>query len=705
MNDNLQHIISKLQTKWTIHQVLILLIGSLAFTLIFLAVVSRLLVVSWWMMPVVLTAGILLLYYFWFKPIKPADITRYLNKTHPGMEESADLVLEPYDTLNLLQQLQYQKIVQSLTLPVAIPKTIVKQQRISILILLVAAMCSAFIFFYPANHQDKNLVENSGKPVVFKPEIILPQVKQVTIIVASPMYTGINKKEQNNFNITAAENSVITWKITTTVPVKKAGLLFNDKSVLLLKAQGKDNMSFTSSKQVSKAGFYQLQLDTSQSELYKIEILNDQPPSITVQSPKPNTLIEAGRPQVTNIQVSVTDDYGVKKAFIAGTIASGNGEAVKFSEQQLSFNNFTPGKRQYQLQKQINLSSLGMVPGDELYFYISSTDNNNQEKRSGIYIVRLEDISPLMSMDGLANGLDIKPEFFRSQRQIIIETEQLLKDRDTLSVQDFNKKSNDLGIDQKLLRLRYGKFLGEETDAEIGADHDHDEPGHEDETTVFSSAEKIMEQYAHMHDRAEDATFFDAQTKKQLKATLAEMWKAELQLRTLSPKNALPFEYKALKLLKELQQQTRVYVAKTGIKTPALKPEKRLTGELTDILQPVSRQDYKVPENNLELLRKALAVLALLEVNTKPGAVEWQILQEANLQLATKAASDPSGYLPALQALQNILRQKGSGSDVQAAGKGLHKMVASVPKQPQQTDSKPGMPLSERYFYHLKKRQ
>jgi hypothetical protein len=38
----------------------------------------------------------------------------------------------------------------------------------------------------------------------------------------------------------------------------------------------------------------------------------------------------------------------------------------------------------------------------------------------------------------------------------------LLKDKDSISVEKFNNRSNDLGIDQKLLRLRYGKFLGEE---------------------------------------------------------------------------------------------------------------------------------------------------------------------------------------------------------------------------------------------------
>ena len=94
----------------------------------------------------------------------------------------------------------------------------------------------------------------------------------------------------------------------------------------------------------------------------------------------------------------------------------------------------------------------------------------------------------------------------------------------------------------------------------------------------------ILDQFSHKHDIAEDATFFDPETKKQLKATLAEMWKSEGKLRLYKPAEALPFAYNALRLLKDLQQKSRVYVAKTSSKTTPLQPkEKRLTGELDKI--------------------------------------------------------------------------------------------------------------------------
>ena len=92
---------------------------------------------------------------------------------------------------------------------------------------------------------------------------------------------------------------------------------------------------------------------------------------------------------------------------------------------------------------------------------------------------------------------------------------------------------------------------------------------------------------------AEDADFFDAATKKQLQAMLTEMWKATLQLKTYKPAAALPFAYNALRLLKDLQQKTRAYVAKTGLQTTPLNMDKRLTGDQDKIGEPINKTEVR----------------------------------------------------------------------------------------------------------------
>ena len=61
------------------------------------------------------------------------------------------------------------------------------------------------------------------------------------------------------------------------------------------------------------------------------------------------------------------------------------------------------------------------------------------------------------------------------------------------------------------------------------------------------------------------------------------MWDAELHLRLYDPEKSLPYQYRALKLLKEISQDSRIYVHRTGFEPPPLKEEKRLTGDLTEI--------------------------------------------------------------------------------------------------------------------------
>ncbi|MBE7179317.1 MAG: hypothetical protein INR69_23140, partial [Mucilaginibacter polytrichastri] len=359
------------------------------------------------------------------------------------------------------------------------------------------------------------------------------------------------------------------------------------------------------------------------------------------------------------------------------------------------------GKRSADVQKLIDLKKTGMQPGDELYFFVSARDNNRQQTRSDVYIISIADTAELMSMSGLVSGVNLVPEYFRSQRQIIIETEALIKGRDTLSAFEHNAKSNDLGFDQKVLRLRYGKFLGEEN--ESGQPHVHDDGDH-DEPATFGDAQAIMEPYTHKHDNAEDATFFEPEQKQQLKNVLTEMWNAELHLRTYKPQEALPLEYKALRLLKDLQQSQRAYVAKTAYTSPPIKPEKRLSGELDKISEPLATRKIDADFTTENSLKRAASVLSTLQPGDKLSSPEVKALQTAMGALRRRATEKPAAYLPAVSALQKILDGKRSTAalrTVQSAMKDLLPAAASLPQPSPATAAG----LSDQYFKHLNRQR
>ena len=283
------------------------------------------------------------------------------------------------------------------------------------------------------------------------------------------------------------------------------------------------------------------------------------------------------------------------------------------------------------------------------------------------------------SKDGTTERLSPAEEYLRSQRQIIIDTEKLIAGKPDLEQEAFRQRSNNIGIDQKLLRLQYGQFLGEEfestvTEAErflldVGGeeDHDHEEDSHTHEAAVETSpdaAAAIIEQYAHAHDTEEGATFYSEDIKRELKAALAEMWEAELHLRTYRPEDALPYEYRALRILKALQQKARIYVKRIGFEPPPINPEEaRLTGDLDAVQSRRTRRDARV-EASFPAIREAMAVLPGLE--EAPGEIEAAVavLERAGGELAGVAVNEAGRYLAALQALRTLIDSLGGSGTV-----------------------------------------
>jgi hypothetical protein len=451
-------------------------------------------------------------------------------------------------------------------------------------------------------------------------------------------------------------------------------------------------------KVINQTGFYQVSIDGTLSDFYQVQVLKDGPPVIRIKSPKQYTHIDAGEVPKVSLSATLNDDYGIADALIYATVAKGSGEAVKFKEYKMNFNtSFKQHNRQYDVQKLFDLPALNMEPGDELYFYIEAQDNHRQKSRTDVYIISVQDTAQLLSMDGLVTGSNIKPEYFRSERQIILDTERLLKERDSISQDIFKTRCNDLGTDQKLLRLRYGKFLGEE-----------DESGKEGSDELnkaenFSNTQMIMDAYTDKHDNAEDATFLEPAIKQQLKATLTEMWKAELQLRMYKPNDALPFEYKALRLLKDLQQKSRSYVAKTGYNPPPLKIEKRLSGDLSKISQPINQRDIKAAADHFEILKRSIVVLEQLKYTPALNHADILTLQLAKQQLSAKASAEPGIYLPAVSALQHLISadKKINTADIAVVEKAIQKALPAVSSQPSISQNSADLGLSQQYYKNL----
>jgi hypothetical protein len=701
-----QNWIRNLRIKWITSYLISIVAIALAIALVLSAIAVYLLHFSPWLFAVAFP--IILGIFLFIKPIwktTDLDVSRFVNNQYPELEESADLLLQGQVELSMLQQLQRSKIENILpNLPQ--PKEPVKKLYLGFAILLLAVLISFGISKIPqADKTDLATQETKTSAPVIK-ENIPAEISDFSATIIPPAYTGKGERKQKQFTITAEMGAKIDWKIATNIGIKKLKLIFNDNEIIPLKPVNPEHTQWSYSKTINKSGFYQLDLDGKKSDLYQIEVIPDLPVTIKITQPKQHTTIDIGQPQKFNLNVSLTDDYGINDAFISATMASGKGEGVSFTEKKLSFNTSFGNKKNLTLSKLIDLKSLGMKPGDELYFFIKAMDNHGQSSRSDVYFVSIVDTAELMNLAGMTNGVNLVPEYFRSERQIIIDTEKLLKEQSSLPAQTFKTRSNDLGIDQKLLRLRYGQFLGEENETEIGGDNDdHDEhAAHAGEGEKFGDVTAIMDKYAHKHDIAEDATFFEPEMKAQLKAVLTEMWNAELRLRTYKPQEALPYEYKALRLLKDLQQKSRAYVAKTTVKTAALKPEKRLSGELDKITQPVQKMSFEQKEKRTVSLKISLALLENRRTGKKFSDQDRFLLSETEKYMIGAAADNPSTYLNALTSLRKLSTgNKLMVKDIDLVQQAIQKMINVEPAKPQTQSAGPASALYQNYFNNLNK--
>lgn len=685
------------------------LLFAVAFALIGVVILSCFFAVSGlWFIVIFLVAFICLALYQKPWGISERAILNFLNLHYPQLQESGNLLLKPFNELNVLEQLQLSKIEKDFTgIPVR-QNQFLKPLKLAGISLLLSGLFSFMLITFV--HREKGRTIFSSSPQQAKGnktvEKLLPQVTGVQITITPPAYTGKAKRVQDKFAIEAESSAEISWQIATNTAVKQVSLLFNSKQPINLKPND-DKTEWPGATTINQPGFYQLNIDGKLSDLYAIQLIQDQPPVIHIKTPQPYTYIDAGETPKVVIRAAINDDYGISNALIFATVAKGSGEAVKFKDYKLdagiAFDGHLP---QYNLQKLINLPALNMEPGDELYFYIQATDTHQQQSKTDVYTVSIQDTAKLLSMDGIVTGTDQKPEFFRSERQIILDSERLLKEKDSISATQFKSRSNDLATDQKLLRLRYGKFLGEESESDIGG-NDNDAVS---DINNFGNADVIRDKYTDKHDNAEDAEdagFFEPGQKAQLKATLTEMWKAELQLRLYKPQDALAFEYKALRLLKDLQQKSRVYVAKTSYNPPPLKLEKRLSGDLSPIKSASLKQDLKPVPDQFESLRKAYVVLNGLKPGTSITGIELQALTTANHQLSIKAAAEPDTYLAALNALNNISspNKKIKQTDITLVQRAIQKALSAANKTPAAGQNSMDMGLSQQYYKNLNRSQ
>ena len=483
-----------------------------------------------------------------------------------------------------------------------------------------ASLAAALALFAWQHRQAESALVRAAQARTIPAEVYEMRVK-----VAPPRYTGVKSFTSAPRDMQAPQNSVVEWCLTAPQGAQTSVELSDGKVLAIGPACARWN--------AAESMFWRWR-----GKRYNFKVTPDLPPEITVSAPRDMLQILPATATSATITVAVRDDYAVRRTALHLTLARGSGENIRLSDREVPLpESSNPRARNW--TRQWTLAELGMEPGDELYFFVRATDNAEPVHTtvSPTYTLRLP--GPVAEEDeSTALPSLVKPENLRSQRQIIIDTEQLIADmKANPKLRAVQARSQAIASDQAMLRRRYGQFLGEESTMFADADADeHDE--HE-------GKEDVVAQFGHAHDQAENATLFDEGTKKVLRRALTAMWDAEKALRALTPKTALAPEHKALAAIKELQQADRIYLHKTAFAPPPLKEEIRMTGDV------VGTQSYRRPQATAEEpvplevrdLIKALSDGGALPALWSRTAHDWirsRIINEEQRLAAQRAVQD-----------------------------------------------------------------
>ncbi len=623
----------------------------------------------------------------------PATAARLLDRRYPPLEDSTGLLLQDPTALPLLGRLQQERVAQQLARLLADGPALLPVRFKKTLLISGLLLASALIIWFLLHA--KPMVQPTGVAVHFSPDqprrTTLARIEQVRLLVTPPAYMRRAAFVPVRASFRCPQGARVRWQVRVSGATSTGLVLEIGTQKVALRPVAGAAGTFAAEQVLSAPALYRLRYAGQVSDDYAIEVQADAAPVVRVRVPKPYTLIAAvgTRPEVP-VRATLRDDYGLTRAELVITVAKGQGEAVKFTETRRDLSAGLSGQpTQSSISQLLNLPKLGLTYGDELYFYLQAQDNHGQRARSDTYLVQWQDTAAAASALDMGLGVNTAPAYFRSQRQVIIDTERLIAEQKKLTPAELANRANALGFDQQSLRLRYGKFLGEENEKALGAsapplpiaedeetpaahaieaDHDHEEHGHAAPPrqagglpSLTAETDALADPYIHKHDDAETADFLEPAVKAKLHAVLDEMWAAELRLRTGQLAAARPYEYRALRLLKEVQQQTRAYVRKAGFVPPPL-PETtlRLTGELKGAAAPRRQATAPAPAAQ-PAVRAALRWLGTASAGQLARPAEAATLEQASQVLAQAALQKPGFYLPALRALRTLAADARAG--------------------------------------------
>ena len=348
----------------------------------------------------------------------------------------------------------------------------------------------------------------------------LPYVRQIDLEYHFPAYTGLSpQRVEDGGDIAALRGTEVHLTIIPTVKVAGGVLQIEDKDPVPLELGDDQNLSQNLSVTIAvkEDRFYRIDLEAFDGTLqpaspdYVIEVLSDQPPSVTIVKPGRDSKVNPIEEVFTEIKGE--DDYGLSVLEIVYSVNGGEEQIVSLYK--------GGSKKEMVAGHTFFLEDYELEPGDFISYYARAKDaGSRQTATTDIYFIEARPFDRRYSQaqggmpGGGGGGGGMEGTLSVRQREIVAATFKLIRDKLDYAKRDWEENLTTVALMQGRLREQVQNLLRRMANRGIS--------GIEGEFATISES---------------------------LKKAVDEMGPAEEKLTAKDPDQAMPYEQRALRHL------------------------------------------------------------------------------------------------------------------------------------------------------------
>ncbi len=379
-------------------------------------------------------------------------------------------------------------------------------------------------------------VESAGiRSATFEIEVAdLPYVDRLELEYRFPSYTGLPPRTvEVGGDIAALKGTTVTLRVFPTMLTPGGRLLVDSQPVELV---DEGDGTLTGSLTVQTDGYYHIELARADGSLvpaspqYTIDVLTDQPPSVSFSKPGRDT--RASTIEELFLEARADDDFGVAELLLIYSVNGGPADTISMFDGR-SVPEVTAGHTLY-------LEEFGLEPGDLVSYYAQVNDNNRApESRavtSDIYFVKIRPFRIDYRQGeeagggggGGGGGGPADEGLSELQKEVVAATFNIMRDRE---------RYGELEFQENLVSVRLGQ------------------------ARVREQVEGLLQRLL-ARGMASDPQF--ERIAELLPKAVEEMKAAEVSLEAAEPESALPPEQRALLNLQKAEETYEAVVSQGG---------------------------------------------------------------------------------------------------------------------------------------------